>query len=182
MSSAPIPERQYESICNLLLNQRHSASECSHVRARTVQDCRDTVSTVGTGAGLFFYFQKVFAQRLHDTLHRAWPGYGRRAYTHKKQGDKLFCVGFRPKCRKAKTSFTCKFSAFTWESNFKNYRQLLCAEKSILQLLCGVRVPTRAHLQQVSRSRGAAAPHRPCLRLLGKVLSSHCAHGFSMVT
>lgn len=136
MLSSRIPETEYESICNLLLNQRQSASECSHVRAHKVQDCGDTSGKVRTGAGLIFTFKKSLpSDCMSAALHRAWPGDGRRGYTHNQQGDKLFCVGFRPKCRKAKTPFTFKFSAFTWE--FKKITVSFCTLKS---LSCSYRV------------------------------------------
>lgn len=166
MLSSRIPETEYESICNLLLNQRQSASECSHVRAHKVQDCGDILSKVKTGAGFIFTFKKSLPSNCMSTaLHRAWPSDGRRGHTHNYQGDKLFCVGFQPKCRKAKTPFTFKFSAFTWE----------------LKKLPSVSAQWKVSLAATAWS---ASSHQrpPATGELGEMLSSQCARGFSMVT
>lgn len=72
MLSSRIPETEYESICNFLLNQQQSASECSHVRAHKVQDGGDTLSKVKTGAGFIFTFKKSLPSNCMSTaLHRA---------------------------------------------------------------------------------------------------------------
>lgn len=149
-----------------LQSSLESAAESSHVRAHNVQDCGDTLSKVRTGASLIFTFKKSLpSDCMSAARHRAWPGDGRRGYTHNKWGDKLFCVGFRPKCKKAKTPFTFKFSAFTWE--FK-------------------RLPPASVYWKVSLAAtawGASSHQRPpATGELGKMLSSQRAHGFSVVT